>query len=619
MTAPDAAVTNACRRCDECVGTVGRPCARSSSRTCIRRPAPGAGVVRARPGRGAAPPPDVEVELCTFAPGAPGYARALRALRALRRRHGRRFDVVHAHFGLTAWPAHPRPARRADRRDAARQRPLPPALEPHHARGAPVHDAARRGLARVQRQRPRRRARRGASPCCRSASTSGASGRIPREEARRRLGLDPAGRYLLFPHDPARPLKRADRAREVAGEHRLLIMGRVPPEEVPYWINASNAVLVPSQDEGFGLSVLEALACDVPAFGTPVGIHPIALERHRGRALRAVRPRRLARGAGAAPARRGPARRGPFARRAVLQRPHGRPRRRGLAGDRGCGSRVSGRLYSAVRGPQSRPGEHERPVSTHSTHSRRRRRGEPDARRRRPASRRTRARPPSARAVAHCWSIRRRRGRPRSRHRRWPRCTTCRRGSRSRSCARRAWPPSAARGCAAAPATCAACASCCCATSAAWSTRSIARPAATGADQESLVRAKAERLAALDSELFALEKRLGAEHPETVLREPGVGGACPSCGELHASDARFCSACGTPLAGRAPVERRTRAARRGAAERRAHGGAGADGGTPRGGGATCRGTRHGAGTSHGGGAACGGAQRPRHALRRQRA
>ncbi len=59
-------------------------------------------------------------------------------------------------------------------------------------------------------------------------------------------------------------------------------MGRVPPEEVPYWINASNAVLVPSQDEGFGLSVLEALACDVPAFGTPVGIHPIALEGIEG-------------------------------------------------------------------------------------------------------------------------------------------------------------------------------------------------------------------------------------------------------------------------------------------------------------------------------------------------
>jgi hypothetical protein len=79
----------------------------------------------------------------------------------------------------------------------------------------------------------------------------------------------------------------------------------------------------------------------------------------------------------------------------------------------------------------------------------------------------------------------------------------------------------------------------------------------TGGDRghhESLVRAKAERLAALDAELFALEKRLGVEHPETVLREPGVGGSCPSCGELHSSDARFCSACGTALTGQSPVE-----------------------------------------------------------------
>jgi len=100
---------------------------------------------------------------------------------------------------------------------------------------------------------------------------------IPRLEARTRLGLDPDGPYLLFPHDPARPLKRFDRAREAAGDVPLLTMGRVAPEQVPYWINAANAVLVPSQDEGFGLAVLEALACGVPAFGTPVGMHPLAL------------------------------------------------------------------------------------------------------------------------------------------------------------------------------------------------------------------------------------------------------------------------------------------------------------------------------------------------------
>ena len=49
------------------------------------------------------------------------------------------------------------------------------------------------------------------------------------------------------------------------------------PEQVPLWVNAANAVLVPSEREGFGLAVLEALACDVPVLATPVGVHPEAL------------------------------------------------------------------------------------------------------------------------------------------------------------------------------------------------------------------------------------------------------------------------------------------------------------------------------------------------------
>jgi len=69
---------------------------------------------------------------------------------------------------------------------------------------------------------------------------------------------------------------------------------------------------------------------------------------------------------------------------------------------------------------------------------------------------------------------------------------------------------------------------------------------------EELVTAKAQRLAALDAEARALEAALGEPRGEVVLREPGIGGTCPACGELHASDARFCSACGTPLGTAAP-------------------------------------------------------------------
>ena len=56
---------------------------------------------------------------------------------------------------------------------------------------------------------------------------------------------------------------------------------------MPLWINAANAVLVPSQAEGFGLSVIEALACGVPPFATPVGHPPGRAGGDRGRVLRA--------------------------------------------------------------------------------------------------------------------------------------------------------------------------------------------------------------------------------------------------------------------------------------------------------------------------------------------
>jgi teichuronic acid biosynthesis glycosyltransferase TuaC len=216
---------------------------------------------------------DVEVELFAFPPGLVSYPRAAAELR--RRFRRRKFDVVHAHFGLTAWPA-----------VAAQLGPVVVTLHGNDLFHARSNRLTRAILPLVT------------LPAAVSREFSGllrGAGRsrqvavlpvgvdldrfrpIPRREARERLGLDPDGRYLLFPHDPSRPLKRFDRAQEAAHGTALLMMGGVPPAEVPYWINACNAVLVPSQAEGFGLSVLEALACDVPAFGTPVGIHPLAL------------------------------------------------------------------------------------------------------------------------------------------------------------------------------------------------------------------------------------------------------------------------------------------------------------------------------------------------------
>jgi glycosyltransferase involved in cell wall biosynthesis len=105
---------------------------------------------------------------------------------------------------------------------------------------------------------------------------------VSRTQARSELGLSPDQRYVLFPAAPRRPEKRFDRAQAVAEGLNLLVLGNVPPAQVPLWVNAADAVVVTSERESFGLAVLEALACDVPVLSTEVGIAPEVLSRVTG-------------------------------------------------------------------------------------------------------------------------------------------------------------------------------------------------------------------------------------------------------------------------------------------------------------------------------------------------
>jgi len=65
---------------------------------------------------------------------------------------------------------------------------------------------------------------------------------------------------------------------------------------------------------------------------------------------------------------------------------------------------------------------------------------------------------------------------------------------------------------------------------------------------EELVRGKLDALRAVDAELRVLEHALDDRQPITELREPGIS-ACPRCGTLHGSDARFCPSCGASIRG----------------------------------------------------------------------
>jgi teichuronic acid biosynthesis glycosyltransferase TuaC len=218
----------------------------------------------------------LEVELHEFPPGPRALAAAAPELR---RRYGRRaggFDVVHAHFGLTAWPALAVPARmRAltmHGTDLANPRTR---LATHAVLG--LIDLPAVVSEPLVEQVPRRAATRTeVLPC---GVDTDRFRPLDRREARAQLGLDPAAPFLLFPSDPGRPEKRHELAAQLAAASgaELRSLGSVEPAQVPLWVNAASAVVVPSAREGFGLAVLEALACDVPVLATPVGIHPQAL------------------------------------------------------------------------------------------------------------------------------------------------------------------------------------------------------------------------------------------------------------------------------------------------------------------------------------------------------
>ena len=222
---------------------------------------------------------EVDLELFAFSGGGGDPRAYLRAARAARHRfRGRRFDVVHAHFGLSAWPAlavattvravtlhgtdlvHPRSraltlaALPWQDIVATVSAPLADRVPPAAARGREV--AILPTGVDLTRFAPGSRA-----------------------EARRALGLDPDGLYLLFPADPGRPEKRADRARELARSvgAELITLGSTPPAQMAGHIIAADAVLVTSERESFGLAALEAIACEVPVLSTPVGIAPTLL------------------------------------------------------------------------------------------------------------------------------------------------------------------------------------------------------------------------------------------------------------------------------------------------------------------------------------------------------
>jgi teichuronic acid biosynthesis glycosyltransferase TuaC len=101
---------------------------------------------------------------------------------------------------------------------------------------------------------------------------------IPRTHARRALGWDEHRPSILFVNNPQEPKKgfllaeaSIERLRAQGVEAELVIANRLPQTQVVQFINACNALLLPSIHEGSPNIVKEAMACNVPVVATDVG------------------------------------------------------------------------------------------------------------------------------------------------------------------------------------------------------------------------------------------------------------------------------------------------------------------------------------------------------------
>jgi teichuronic acid biosynthesis glycosyltransferase TuaC len=126
---------------------------------------------------------------------------------------------------------------------------------------------------------------------------------IPRQQARARLGWCPDRYYVLFGNRPSIIGKRFALAQEAVRclqrrgvDVELMVASGLPHDQVVLYLNAANAIILSSVNEGSPNIVKEAMACNVPVVSTDVGDVAQVVGRTEGCAVCDSTPEALANG-----------------------------------------------------------------------------------------------------------------------------------------------------------------------------------------------------------------------------------------------------------------------------------------------------------------------------------